>query len=260
MRFEIRTAGFVAIVLGLASLSAVVFVLGMFAGYEVAGESVHPDTQVASVYPVPNPPAAKSSPASSSTMQAMASPVASPSPEARASQAAPAKVARRRPAAKPSIVERTIPSSKAASGVLPARPVTNPASTPAPVSTPAIARAHIHKPPAPAPAEQVAASPVATPQSLPTHAAVASRGSLHKPYNIQIDAVMDRVSADLMVSRMRKLGYHAFLVPTSISGKIWWRVRVGPYRTKNQALDAQDRLRAEYQQAYGPGGGAIGDR
>lgn len=70
---------------------------------------------------------------------------------------------------------------------------------------------------------------------------------------------MDRKNADLMVLRMQELGFHATLVPTDISGKIWWRVRVGPYPTKSEATAAQTRLRQQYEQAYGRGG-IVGER
>ena len=64
---------------------------------------------------------------------------------------------------------------------------------------------------------------------------------------------MDRQNAEHMSERIRKLGYPAFLVPTTIGGQIWWRVRVGPYQTEDEARAAQEKLRQRYGEAYKSG-------
>ena len=80
-----------------------------------------------------------------------------------------------------------------------------------------------------------------------------SSGGHHgKPFNIQIDAVMDRGGAEQMTTRLQKLGYHAFMVPTNISGQTWWRVRVGPYPSQDEASAAEQELRVKYKDAYAP--------
>ncbi len=73
-----------------------------------------------------------------------------------------------------------------------------------------------------------------------------SSGGHHKPFNIQIDAAMDRSNAEQMTARLQKLGYRAFMVPTDIDGQTWWRVRVGPYQSQDEASAAEQELRAKY--------------
>jgi len=77
-------------------------------------------------------------------------------------------------------------------------------------------------------------------------------GGHHKPFNIQIDAVMDRTNAEQMTARLQKLGYRAFMVPTDISGQTWWRVRVGPYQSQEEASTAEQELRTKYKESYSP--------
>ena len=63
---------------------------------------------------------------------------------------------------------------------------------------------------------------------------------------------MDRSNAEQMTTRLQKLGYHAFMVPTDISGQTWWRVRVGPYQSQDEASAAEQELRAKYKDTYSP--------
>jgi cell division septation protein DedD len=105
------------------------------------------------------------------------------------------------------------------------------------------------KPPAPAinpppPAEDEETSD----EPPPAAAAVPTAGS--KPYNIQIEAVMDKSGADEMVSRLKTLGYNAQEIKTALNGQTWYRVRVGPYNSQEEAKAAQDKLREQYKQAY----------
>jgi cell division protein FtsN len=71
-----------------------------------------------------------------------------------------------------------------------------------------------------------------------------------KPYNIQIEAVMDKSGADEMVTRLKSLGYNAQEVKTTLGGEPWYRVRIGPYASAEEARAAQARLRQQYKQAY----------
>jgi cell division protein FtsN len=71
-----------------------------------------------------------------------------------------------------------------------------------------------------------------------------------RPYNIQIEAVMDKSGADEMVSRLKALGYNAQESKVALNGQTWYRVRVGPYASAEDATAAQNRLREQYKQAY----------
>ena len=63
-----------------------------------------------------------------------------------------------------------------------------------------------------------------------------------KPYNIQIDAVMDqeRRGADDCAAARRSATTRNFMV-ADINGQTWWRVRVGPYPSPEEASAAQSR-------------------
>lgn len=108
------------------------------------------------------------------------------------------------------------------------------------------------KPPAPAanpiaretaPEEEADSEPAPSP-------AVAAPASGRRPYNIQIEAVMDKSGADEMVSRLKTLGYNAQELTTALNGQTWYRVRVGPYGSSAEAAAAQEKLREQYKQAY----------
>ncbi|MBI3758205.1 MAG: hypothetical protein HY269_00425, partial [Deltaproteobacteria bacterium] len=72
MRFEIKTGGIAAILVGVAALSFAVFLLGLLAGYDVGRESQTSAAQVATAYPVGAPP--------DSATNSVPAPAAVPSP------------------------------------------------------------------------------------------------------------------------------------------------------------------------------------
>ena len=61
---------------------------------------------------------------------------------------------------------------------------------------------------------------------------------------------MDRTGADAMVAKLRHLGYDTYIVETEIAGQTWYRVRVGPYATEEEARAAEQRLHAQYTGAF----------
>jgi len=86
--------------------------------------------------------------------------------------------------------------------------------------------------------------------SASTPAAIKAPPTHKHPFNIQIEAVMDRDGADQMVRRLQALGYPAAAETTDIDGQTWYRVKVGPYESQEEAQDAQDKLRAAYKAQY----------
>jgi cell division septation protein DedD len=145
---------------------------------------------------------------------------------------------------------------------LPSPPALAPTATPAPLAA-------LNPPPAAAPVlaphssalPPIAPSPraasAATLRAAPANTrAVASASTpaapaAHKhPYNIQIEAVMDRDGANQMVRRLQELGYPAAAETTDIDGQTWYRVKVGPYDSQEEAEEAQDKLRAAYKAQY----------
>lgn len=195
MRFEIRAGGALLILVGLLGLSGAVFALGLVAGYEMARQNTADTPQVASVFPVPSPPAIEPTP----------TPI---SPEAAASPAAAPSVAALAPAIRP-------------------KP-----SAPEAVRTPAPA----HPMAAESPRDVANAAPSEAPH--------------RHPYNIQIDAVMDRAGADDMMRRLKALGFPSTEVATNLNGQTWYRVSVGPYATQEEAKAAQDKLHQQYRATY----------
>lgn len=225
MRFEIKAGGTVLILAGLVGLSGAVFALGLVAGYEMARQNQPDINQISTTYPLPNQP---EKPAPVSEMSSAAS-AASPA-MAEAPASAPIK-----------------PPAPAVGEMIPA----------AHASPAAVARA---KPPAMAPAANPPASPEdedsdddmdtadsAPPAPMPAPHALAPGA---RPYNIQIEAVMDKSGADEMVSRLKSLGYNAQETTMLLGGQTWYRVRVGPYASAEEATEAQNRLREQYKQAY----------
>jgi cell division protein FtsN len=218
MRFEIRAGGGFLILLGLVGLSGAVFALGLIAGYEMARQNQPDLNQISSTYPLPNPPE-KPAPVSEMSSAAVASPTTGSAPP----------VAPIKPPA-PAI------------GELPPAARTSPATVARlkPPPEPAVTR--------PAPAEEepdddseTASAPASPARTLPPGV---------RPYNIQIEAVMDKSGADEMVSRLKTLGYNAQESKVALNGGIWYRVRVGPYASAEEATAAQNRLREQYKEAY----------
>jgi DedD protein len=239
MRFEIRVGGWILIFVGLAGLSVVVFALGLFAGYDMASNASPDAPRAASVYPLPSPPPRSDiakSPAKSSDQVASTEP-ASP---------------------KPALV-KAVASSSANSGAL-SLPMDKNAGPVAAIPSRAVASvaAPIPAPPNYAPSETVgdakppAAKPPGANPAMKYALAAAPPAVRHKPFNIQIDAAMDHANAEQMTARLQKLGYRAFMVPTAIGGQTWYRVRIGPYPSQEEASAAEQELRAKYKDAYAP--------
>jgi cell division septation protein DedD len=210
MRFEIKKGGAFLILVAMVGLSGAVFALGLVAGYQMAKQNQPDLNQTSTTYPLPAAPTDESKPA----------PVAEMSPP----PAMPIK-----PAAPP--IAAMPPASHASpatvAGVRPPAPA--PAANPNPAGG--------------ADDEDADAEPAPAP-------AVAPPSSPSRPYNIQIEAVMDKSGADEMVDRLRKLGYNAQEMTTNLNGQTWYRVRVGPYSSSAEAAAAQARLRDQYKAAY----------
>ncbi|HZC46937.1 MAG TPA: SPOR domain-containing protein [Candidatus Acidoferrum sp.] len=226
MRFEIRAGGGFLILLGLVGLSGAVFALGLVAGYEMAKQNQPDVNQISSTYAVPNAPekpapvsemsaAAVASPSVASEKSAPpSSPIKPPAPAIGAmppaARGSPAAVARLKPPPEPA-VNRAEPDD----GTADTGDDSETASAPEPPAEPA--------------------------RALPPGA---------KPYNIQIEAVMDKSGADEMVTRLKSIGYNAQEIKIALNGGTWYRVRVGPFASAEEASAAQERLREQYKQQY----------
>lgn len=224
MRFEIGTGGTFLILVGLLGLSGAVFALGLIAGYEMARQNQPDVSSLSSVYPVPSPPAAEETPAAPPA-EALA-PGAATSPGGVA--AAPRPALAPRAAMTPAAIARTRP------------PIV------APASRPSTARA---TEPSEEDTDEEEAPPPRAVASVPSPAS-APGAAVAKPFNIQIEAVMDKSGADDMVAKLKALGYEPHQSETQVNGQTWYRVQVGPYATQDDARAAQEKLRQQYRAAY----------
>lgn len=250
MRFEIKTGGILAILIGIGVLSGAVFLLGVWAGYGVGLAAQVSREQVATAYPL-TPEATESSPAAASSEVGSAEEESSP--EAAATQAEAA----------------TTPPALIAAGTE-AREMPKPHAHATPLKRTAAAEA---PPPAETnlPAAESPETGSAAPEAATTPAARENTASIgnaassertalpapryrRRPYNIQIEAAMDRNGANSMAQRLQRLGYTPHLVPTLIAGQTWYKVEVGPYASRDEAAAAQAQLRQKYNSAYGSGG------
>jgi DedD protein len=261
MRFEIKSGGVVAILLSVAALSGAVFMLGLLAGYDVGRESQSSTAQVATAYPVEAPPAIEASVATPSSAAPTAP--ASVSPDHSVAAAA----APRMPANRVAPIKPIPPVASAKSSIAKhAKPIAN--STPSAFAPPPYRTASESSPAGSAMDSPPKGSPAAddmasdspggadasdTEAPAPRAAATASARPQphHKPFNIQIEAAMDRIGASEMVRRLHGLGYQPHLVPAQLNGQTWYKVVIGPYPTQEAAVAAQSEMRAKYNRLYG---------
>ena len=235
MRFEIKFGGAFVILVGLFTLSGAVFLLGLYAGYQMERQNQPAMNQISSSYPIAGapggeaPPAAATNPASASPSGASSIGSGVP-PTTQTKSIAPAGAVNSVPGVPSAPIARTT-----AGAIARARP-------------PAISTA-VKAPPAdedetssPHTGDEAAAPSVASTEARPAH----------KPFNIQIEAVMDKSGADEMITRLRGLGYHAQETTTSLGGQTWYRVRVGPYDSEDEARAAETKLREQYKHAFAP--------
>jgi cell division protein FtsN len=231
MRFEIRAGGAILILLGLGGLSFVVFALGLFAGYDMARNTNSESAPIASVYPLPNAPSGADTLSTPATLPAQ--PASTNSPNMNNPVTANTATTTRISTAANS--KLPVPSMDTGTGSV--------ATVPSHAPVPPVVKSAV---PAMASNQNTGASrPVANSSDK-----YASSSIRHKPFNIQIDAVMDHTNAEQMASRLQKLGYPASIVPTNIGGQTWWRVRVGPYSSQDEASAAEQELREKYKDTY----------
>ena len=138
-------------------------------------------------------------------------------PKAAVVEAAP-------PPAKPTIVP-PLSSPPAKESAPPAEASTS--STPAPPSKPA----------APAPSTAAPPAPEATKTAKPASGA----------FSVQLAAFSDDKGANALVNRLKKSGHPAYTEPYSSTRGTVWRVRVGPFGTREAAEGARSRLKADGQ-------------
>lgn len=100
--------------------------------------------------------------------------------------------------------------------------------------------------PTAAPPQTTAATPKAAPQ-VANAPPVAAAPAAHDGFAVQLAAFADDKGANALAGRLKKAGYTAYTEPLKTSKGTLWRVRVGPYSSREAAIAARDKLKADGQ-------------
>ncbi|HET9668057.1 MAG TPA: SPOR domain-containing protein [Casimicrobiaceae bacterium] len=107
-------------------------------------------------------------------------------------------------------------------------------------------RATASERPAPVATERTSAS--ASQRSSSSASERASATSAHRDgFAVQLAAFADDKGANSLAGRLKRAGYAAYTEPLKTSKGTLWRVRVGPYPSREAALAARDKLKTEGQ-------------
>lgn len=70
-------------------------------------------------------------------------------------------------------------------------------------------------------------------------------------YTVQIASFQKRSDAVTLVNRLKKKGYPAYILSAKVGDKVWFRVRVGEYSTKSEAVKMLQKIeRSENLKGY----------
>jgi DedD protein len=120
------------------------------------------------------------------------------------------------------------------------------ATMPAPAASPPAAPPPPAAPVAPAPTLSPDAKTAAPATNAPMPAAARTETS-KDGFAVQLAAFSDDKGANALASRLKKAGYPAYTEPLNTSRGTLWRVRVGPYSSRDAAGGVRDKLKAEGQ-------------
>ena len=113
-------------------------------------------------------------------------------------------------------------SSKPAGSVPAAAPGAGPAATTMPAAPPA------------------STGSAATPAQVDTEKPAPMEG-----FSVQLAAFADDKGANALANKLKKADYPAYTEPLTTSKGTLWRVRVGPYPSRESAIDVRDKLKSE---------------
>ena len=176
-----------------------------------------------------------------------------------------AKAAAVAPAAKSEAVKEPVkeparePNKEAPKADATPSPASSPESAPAPkksisqaeqkmLGTPA-KPAVTASPPAVAPVPAAAPAPVAAPASVASAAtpapAAAANAAGAESFSVQLAAFADDKGANALANKLKRATYPAYTEPLTTSKGTLWRVRVGPYPSRDAAVEIRDKLKSE---------------
>ena len=152
-----------------------------------------------------------------------------------------------------------LPGAKADPVAAPAprpAPETPPPASPAAPPAPAVAAAPppsavaVAPPPsavaASPPPPAAAASPApAPPEARPTTGAQAAEPANSEGFVVQLGAFTDNYGANALANKLKKIGYPAYTESVETSRGTLWRVRVGRYPSREAAVEARAKLKAD---------------
>jgi DedD protein len=92
---------------------------------------------------------------------------------------------------------------------------------------------------APVPAPVSATVPASAP------APAVSADAAREGFSVQLAAFADDKGANSLVNKLKRAAYPAYTEPLSTSRGTLWRVRVGPYPSRDAAVEVRDRLKGE---------------
>jgi len=146
----------------------------------------------------------------------------------------------------------TPPAARAVPPAAP--PVATPAPESAPAASPAVAEPTSPpeaKPVPPVKSESAPAKAEATPPKSETKTATPApatpKSESHEGFAVQLAAFSDDKGANSLANRLKRAGYPAYTEPLKTSRGTLWRVRVGPYASREAANGVRDKLKTEGQ-------------
>jgi len=110
----------------------------------------------------------------------------------------------------------------------------------------------VETPPAPAPSGESAPKPATLATAAPKAAAApaptpapAPREPAAGEFSVQLAAFSDDKGANSLANKLKKAGYPAYTEPLSTSRGTLWRVRVGPYTSRDSAVASREKLKGD---------------
>ena len=70
-------------------------------------------------------------------------------------------------------------------------------------------------------------------------------------WSVQVNSYPDAKSASELIDRLKNKGYNAFVTEANVNGKIWYRVRVGRFASREEAIKTEAALKNnDYPKAF----------
>ena len=98
---------------------------------------------------------------------------------------------------------------------------------------------------APAPAAMPAAPSASTGSAAMPAPADTTKPATMEGFSVQLAAFADDKGANALANKLKRADYPAYTEPLTTSKGTLWRVRVGPYPSRDSAIDVRDKLRSE---------------